>query len=320
MKLYFNLDSQEKWHRKEWEALLEAAARSTEAACSLVSDRSSADHEILTREPGASLLGRMGPLKARDVSTIVWDDSDQPLGRLSGLYCSLPRHIFDASRHRTFCYPITYNERVEEFLIEDAIEDFNFTGGLTAPIRSKIVSIMQNQSAVTGTIQVQNGPWFSMFDRSGVPEKMSYASAMRKSKYIVCPRGNGVGSVRLFEVLKAGRVPIIVSDKYVLPSYVDWSACALLIGEKSVSSIPEAIRQDLPNWETRARNARKVWEERFSPAALLGQLRIMVTELSREATPGAADQARFLGGQAREVSRTLLRSGARHLQRIVARR
>jgi hypothetical protein len=46
--------------------------------------------------------------------------------------------------------------------------------------------------------------------------------------FIACPRGYATLSIRPFETLKAGRVPIIVADSYVAPEGLEAAGCMLL--------------------------------------------------------------------------------------------
>ena len=175
-------------------------------------------------------------------SDFVWDASDFPTGISRGLHCSLKRALYDPSRHRSFVYPIVYNEVVDYFDKDDARYDWGFFGGITSPLRRRIVDVLAPLAVKTnGLIEVRSGPWNRMFDRSGISEKVEYAEALRLSRFFVCPRGNGVGSIRLFETMKAGRVPIIISNSYVLPAGVDWSSCSVQVAEKDIR---DSSRQD----------------------------------------------------------------------------
>ncbi len=81
-----------------------------------------------------------------------------------------------------------------------------------------------------------------------------------------------MGSVRLFETMKAGRVPIIISDGYVLPSGVDWSRCSITIREKDIEDIPHIVESRLADWAEMAAEARRVWLRQFSPTGLFPYL------------------------------------------------
>ncbi len=277
MQIHFDIAKHEKWHRKEWESRLESIeSRATRA--SLVDRAADADFTILTRAPqlddagfGAHLWGSPSPGKRE----YVWDDGDQPTGRWPGFYCSLPREAFDSKRHRSFCYPIIYNERIHRFDPEDARFLYGFVGGITSGLRSRLIKylVAQNKPG-EALIKVQGGPWESMFDRSGLDAKLGYAESMRRCRFFVCPRGNGLGSIRLFETMRAGRVPVILSDSFVLPEGINWSACSVRIRESEFHRLPSILRQQEPNWRLMAECARQSWETHYSDDVLLDTIAV----------------------------------------------
>lgn len=285
--IYFDLNTQEYWHRKEWENRLAAISRHESAEFKLTDSSRSATCIVRTSTPwqinsGPSLIS---PPQASDdyadgKPCFVWDSGDFPCGREAGLYCSLPRFLYDPRRHRTFCYPICYNECVDYFDPVDAKYLIGFVGGVSSGLRSRLIESLQKHTASSDILlKVQGGPWHQMFDRNGVPAKQEYAEHLRLSKFFLCPRGNGVGSVRLFETMQAGRVPVIISDAYVFPEGIDWGNCSIRIRERDISRIPSILRERSDDWERLALNARKAWEENFSDSALLSSIGNKLREL-----------------------------------------
>lgn len=266
-RIHFALEGLEYWHRLEWEAMLARLDSQSDAA--LCDAAGTADIIIdpldREREPGA--FSRM---RAPDPRRIVWHSQDHPRGFAKGLYCSLPQSSFDPRAHRTFAYPITYNELIDLFPASDCTHDWLFFGGITAKVRERIVSVLSPVADATGgRIVVQGAPWDRMFDRSGVEPKQQYADAMRAARFIVCPRGNGAGSIRLFETLKAGRVPIIVADSYVVPDGLEAARCMLRCRESEVAQIPALVAAHRDRWAEMAAKARAFWEDTYSDSALL---------------------------------------------------
>lgn len=126
---------------------------------------------------------------------------------------------------------------------------------------------------------------------------------LAKTKFVLCPRGFGVSSFRLFEAMKACRVPVVISDRYVFPTGIDWDSCSLTVKERDTNSIPELIRANMHRWRDMAVNARQVWEDNFSNNAFLDYMAKNIEEMNvANLDTGSGEQIRHL---ARVVSSRL---------------
>jgi hypothetical protein len=114
----------------------------------------------------------------------------------------------------------------------------------------------------------------------------SYASKLHQAKFIVCPRGAGLSSVRLFEAMRAGKCPVIVSDGWLAPPFVDWESCAVRIPESDLHHLPELLREREQDAAVLGACARRTWEQRYAPAAML----LTLAEACIDIAP---DQRRF---------------------------
>lgn len=270
LRIFFDLASLDPWHRRELEKRLTDADTSHAQVASATTD---ADCVIAFSTPwhfssGGRWLGRPG-VEHSHPPRFVWDQSDLPSGHERGFYCSLPRTLYDARRHRTGHYATTYNECVRPGDFSEASKLFGFVGGITSGLRSRLVRQLHTQSGNDFLCEQQHGPWTQMFDRSGLPIKQRYAAALRSCRFFLCPRGNGVGSVRLFETMESARVPVILSDAYVLPTGIDWARCSIRIKERELHRLPAILRSHDQQWQALASAARKTWEQHFSPQCFL---------------------------------------------------
>ena len=87
-------------------------------------------------------------------------------------------------------------------------------------------------------------PW-QKFAHAAVDAKRTDADFIRRTRFVLCPRGQGVSSIRLFEVMKSGRVPVIISDAFVPPALqgrTGWTDAAIFVREHLLdfSSMPPA--------------------------------------------------------------------------------
>jgi hypothetical protein len=189
------------------------------------------------------------------------------------LYCSLPRRIFDVSRHRSFCYPYRYNEFISFAPPGEARHLYGFTGSVTSPLRARIFDrLTPDARSGRALLRATANIWGQIFAPQSEAAKHSYFDDLRACKFVLCPRGNGVCSVRLFETLEAGRVPVIVSDQYVLPAGLDLEACIMRLPERELDRLPALLAAREPDWPAMAAHARLVWEENFSDRAVLARL------------------------------------------------
>jgi hypothetical protein len=290
MKVFFETPSnswgQDPNNRREWElflanftthAPLGSVAGSPEAADVVIH---SSNDQIMDQFD-SSLISLVKPLVRRDVERFIWDWGDRPTGRFSGFYCALPSVLYDRDRHRTVCYPFAFNEMVEELPQGDAKYDFGFIGGMTSGTRERLFRFLKSREGRDNSIYQIQG--VNRVYRGG-RIKEDYVEFLRTTKFILCPRGYGVGTLRLFEAMKAGRVPVIISDNYVAPMGIDWSACSIIICENKLTTIPAVVAARLDEWPQMARAARAAWERCFSEQSLA---RYMLEQLAqiRQATP-----------------------------------
>jgi hypothetical protein len=108
-----------------------------------------------------------------------------------------------------------------------------------------------------------NKPAFLMVDYQ-LDDKAKYGQIISKSKFVLCPRGYASSTWRLFETMKAGRVPVIISDQWVAPEGPQWETFSLRIKEKEIAAIPELLESCEMQAEMMAQRARQAWDEWFS--------------------------------------------------------
>jgi hypothetical protein len=95
-------------------------------------------------------------------------------------------------------------------------------------------------------------------------ERTRYGDIIARSKFVLCPRGYACSSWRLFETMKAGRVPVIISDQWVPPAGIAWECFSIRVRQNRVAQIPEMLERYEPKAATMGRLARVAWEEWFS--------------------------------------------------------
>ena len=71
-----------------------------------------------------------------------------------------------------------------------------------------------------------------------------YRELLSRSVFTLCPRGYGLTSFRLYEALKAGSIPVYISDAFWLPygRELDWADIAVLVQAADVRRIASILR------------------------------------------------------------------------------
>ena len=91
-----------------------------------------------------------------------------------------------------------------------------------------------------------------------------YADVTKASKFVLCPRGLSVSSIRLFETMKMGRAPVILSDGWVEPPGPAWKRFALRIPERDFARLPGILEEREHEAAAMGELARQEWLEWFA--------------------------------------------------------
>lgn len=147
---------------------------------------------------------------------------------------------------------------------------FSFVGAVeTHPVRAQVMQLRHPESLLVDTSQV---PADDLPRDEQRAFHHSFVESVLRSRFVLCPRGHGPTSMRLFETMQLGRVPVIIADSWVPVAGIDWSRCAVFVKEADVAQTPAILESLRGDSEQMGRNARLVWEERFSPKHALDQL------------------------------------------------
>lgn len=118
-----------------------------------------------------------------------------------------------------------------------------------------------------------------------------------ESSFVLCPRGRGCGSIRLFEVMEVGRVPVIISDDWVPPLGIDWDSFSIRIAEQDIDQLEEILEGYLPRLHEMEVTARRVWESHFSIHGAFDYVGDQLVELAK------SGMSSMVSNQLRQVPR-----------------
>ena len=205
----------------------------------------------------------------------------EPPFLLAGIYANAPRQAFGRGRFRTGSYalhhPDFHNKFVEAY--DYGKESANrspdllasFLGRNCHPVREQLF----HMDFSPGRFLIQDTSNFNAFThgKEGKLEKQrSYFDICMRSKFILCPRGAGPNSIRLFEAMRLGISPVIISDAWLPCEGPDWKDFSLIIAEKDIGQLEQILSTAESEFHQRGRLARKAYDAYFSPAAYFNYL------------------------------------------------
>jgi hypothetical protein len=109
----------------------------------------------------------------------------------------------------------------------------------------------------------------------------SYAESLHRARFVLCPRGSGLSSIRLFEAMRAGRCPVIIADDWMAPLFVDWQSCSVRVAEADIARLPAVLREREGEAGDLGRASREIWERWFAPATMLDTLVAACMDIQR---------------------------------------
>ncbi len=200
----------------------------------------------------------------------MYNEADKPWAALPGLYCSMPTRFFQPGKQIPFPYLDLPNDFIKDVYASPVEKRwlFSFVGSASHRCRKEVIKLSENSDGVLDTSD------FNVWDCT-VSEKASqgnlFAKTMAESHFMLCPRGIGTSSFRLFESMEAGVAPVIISNQWVPPPHVDWSF-AVRVNERKIGTIPEVLRAIKDEAADRGQAARAAWESAYAPDVMFDTL------------------------------------------------
>ena len=192
----------------------------------------------------------------------MYNPHDEPWLVLPGLYTCMRHELFDSTRVAA----CSYIEKINAYIYCDFGTEpkqlYSFYGNLQMRVRCELRHLQHLRGVVK---EWKLGLYCE--DRPKDPQ-LEYAALLADSKFVLCPCGIGTSSIRLFETMQAGRVPVIISDDWVRPQGPAWDELAVFVPESQIAQIPRLLEQTEAQWPAMAARARAAWEEFFAPDAI----------------------------------------------------
>lgn len=192
----------------------------------------------------------------------VFSECDWPYPFMPGVYCSLTKS-FPWARSWSF---LLANEHAAQRDGDAPEYLFSFIGRLaTHPCRARVRALHSPTMPCLDTSEAAGH--FPGWDYSE-----GYRRLMWNSAFVLCPRGFGASSIRIFEAMQMGRVPVVIGDAWVPPPLADWSSFSIRVREADIAGIPTILRERAPMALEMGMRARQTFEQLYAPSIFLERL------------------------------------------------
>ena len=227
-------------------------------------ENSQYDDDITFRRLRSHPLVRQSPSRC-----FMHNEQDHPFLALPGVYTALPDYFFDPAVAAVGPYLYPLNPAIGQAREMEPDLLFSFQGRPNCQVRRDLLSLQHPRAVLRGTAAFN--PFFTDYQKD--PTYFDdFARTLGRSKFVLCPRGVATSSIRFFEVLQAGRVPVVLSDHYVFPAGPDWNEIALRIPERDFAQLPARLEAEEAGWQRRAQAARQAWEQWYAPEVLFHRM------------------------------------------------
>ena len=137
----------------------------------------------------------------------------------------------------------------------------SFVGSMTHPIRAKLYDTYVN----TKGFHFDPPQQWSQVVQGGQLNR--FCNLTHMSTFALAPRGYGLSSFRLYEIMQLGAIPVYVSDRHWLPftHKLNWNEFCVVIHESEIPDLHD-ILQSIPEEKriAMAEKGKQVWKDHFT--------------------------------------------------------
>ena len=199
------------------------------------------------------------------------DDNDKPISsKLPNNFYIFRTSFYKSLKSRNEIALPAWSEDFKDYInvrSKNKVPIVSFCGAITHPVRSTAINQLQNKENIKTNFIIRNQFW------AGAPHnkqaRMEYIENIKHSDLVLCCRGAGNFSFRLYETLSMGKIPIIVNTDLCLPcdDVIEWDRFIVTSDNNIVDSI-------LKFWSNTTKNeyielqdySRKIYDEYISPS------------------------------------------------------
>jgi hypothetical protein len=259
------------------------------------------------------------PLTKRNwPKVMVYDARDRTWCGFPGVYVSMSARAFDHRYQRAWGYlPVP---QVVPSVKPDLL--FSFIGSASDRCRTPLFDLRHSDGVVE---EVRRFTFYDPSSPNFEERRARFRDVLSRSRFVLCPRGRGTSSIRLYEVLGAGRVPVIIADDWVAPSGPNWEAFSIRWPEGRVEGLVEMLEERERDWPRMSAAAMAAHREFFAQEAFFHRIVELCRDLQKSSTtqsfPRSGIRNRAFLAVGADVARwrttsSVRRAGKRMLRRL----
>lgn len=173
---------------------------------------------------------------------MIYDERDRTWPSFPGVYVSMPKRRFDCRFQRAWSY-MAVPEAGD--IQDDADLLFSFVGSPSSPCRTPLFALHHAESVVE---EVQDFMFWDESSPAYSQRRSRYQEILSRSRFVLCPRGRGTSTFRLYEALAAGRVPVIISDDWIPPDGPNWDSFSIRWPEGRTEDLVAMLEERDAEW------------------------------------------------------------------------
>ena len=187
--------------------------------------------------------------------------------------------VFRTSVHRKYpdinvvAYPFFVDDIEGSTDYSQIVYNTSFTGFTQSwSGRSDLVHTLKQSQNLNAFVAITDAYFGHLSAAQQKESRQNYIQTLQMSLTVCCPRGAGLNSIRFFETLAMGRIPILISDFCLLPreETIPYDDFILRVPESKISELPalliDWIEKTSPKEIAhRCLAARQTWQQEFSP-------------------------------------------------------
>jgi glycosyltransferase involved in cell wall biosynthesis len=160
------------------------------------------------------------------------------------------------------CGPLAEKEPKEKTILA------SFVGSETHDVRNKMIEAVKDES----DFYIATKGWEQEIK---IDQFTDFVESSLKSKFVLCPRGYGATSFRLYEAMQLGAVPVYVSDRFWLPwtHELNWHEFCVIVPVDDVQNLPQILRSiDDETHEKMQRKIKEIYTNYFTLEGTCGKI------------------------------------------------